>query len=285
MREERAPPDNRARRESFDRVAASYTAARPSYPEQLVSDLVQLAGIGPDSTVLEIGPGTGQLTVPLAETGAAIVAVELGQDLATIARDRLSGYGNVEVVIADFDSWTISATFDVVVAATSFHWLDPLTRVVKCRSAMKPDGALAVIETRWGVWIGLDDPFFDRSQGCYSQWDPAHDPSFWHPSPADVETMRGELEESGLFGEVQQRRYVAKRTYSRAQFLQLINTYSTVQSWPQVQRDGFLQCMAKLIDEEFGGDVERFDLYDLCIATRDDRAPSAASPRRSRSDR
>lgn len=261
-------PDNRlARRDSFNRVADSYAAARPSHPDQLVTDLVVLGRIGPGRSVLEIGPGTGQLTIPLAETGAKIVAVELGQELANMAQDRLSGYERVKVVVADFDTWKVPAgEFDVVVAATSFHWLDPATRLVRCRSAMKPDGVLAVVETRWGVRGNADDPFFDRSQACYSRWDPDHDAGYWHPPPAEVPTRRSEIEDSGLFGGVQHRRYVIQRSYTRRQYLELINTYSTLQSWSKVQREGLLHCMEELIDDEFGGRVERFDLYDLCVA-------------------
>jgi hypothetical protein len=46
-----------------------------------------------------------------------------------------------------------------------------------------------------------------------------------------------------------------------------MNTYSTLQNSTEVQRDGLLHCIGTLIDEEFGGVVERTDLYDLCIAT------------------
>lgn len=174
----------------------------------------------------------------------------------------------MRLVVADFDSWAIpAAEFDVVVAATSFHWLDPMTRMGRCRSAMKPGGILAVVETRWGVRVGAGDRFFDRSQVCYSRWDPDHDPSYWHPTPEDVPTRRAEIEGCGLFSEVEHRRYVVRRSYGRQQFLELIGTYSTLQSWPAAQRDGFLQCMETMIDQEFGGEVTRFDLYDLCVAT------------------
>jgi hypothetical protein len=44
-----------------------------------------------------------------------------------------------------------------------------------------------------------------------------------------------------------------------------MNTYSTLQSWSDAQRNGLLQCVGLLIDEEFGGEVQRCDLYDLCI--------------------
>ena len=47
------------RRDSFDSVAEAYDRGRPSYPEPLVDDLITLANIGEGSTVLEIGPGTG----------------------------------------------------------------------------------------------------------------------------------------------------------------------------------------------------------------------------------
>ena len=59
------------RRDAFDSVAEAYDRARPSYPEQLVNDLIALADIGERSRVLEIGPGTGQLSVPLAKHGAS----------------------------------------------------------------------------------------------------------------------------------------------------------------------------------------------------------------------
>jgi SAM-dependent methyltransferase len=262
------PGDQRLmRRATFGRVAASYTDARPGYPEQLLADLVRNCGLRPDTEVLEIGPGTGQLTIPLAELGCRLLAVELSDELANIARDRLAHRANVNIVVADFDSWPIPArAFDAVVAATSFHWLDPERRMRRCRSALKPGGVLAVIDTTWGVRVGADDRFFERSQVCYARWDPDHDPGNWHPTPGDVPTVREELATSGLFERVDHMRYVIARSYSRSQFVQLINTYSTVQSWPPERRAGFLQCMARLIDEEFGGVAERCDLYDVCVA-------------------
>src|SRR5947209_4923085 len=77
------------RRESLDEVAERYDRARPGYPLALVDDLVDLACLGRGSRVLEIGCGTGQLTVPLAERGVSLVGVELGANLAAIARRKL----------------------------------------------------------------------------------------------------------------------------------------------------------------------------------------------------
>jgi ubiquinone/menaquinone biosynthesis C-methylase UbiE len=64
------PDEDRLRlRATFDGVAERYDEARPRCPASLVDDLVARAGLRPGSWVLEIGPGTGQLTVALAARG------------------------------------------------------------------------------------------------------------------------------------------------------------------------------------------------------------------------
>jgi len=53
-------------RSTFDEAAELYHRARPGYPAALFDDLAELTSIRPGSRVLEIGPGTGQATLPLA---------------------------------------------------------------------------------------------------------------------------------------------------------------------------------------------------------------------------
>ncbi len=68
---------------------------------QVVDGIVQAAAIGPEDRVLEIGPGIGTLTQALAETGAAVTAVELDQRLLTVLEKTLEGYDNIRVVHGD----------------------------------------------------------------------------------------------------------------------------------------------------------------------------------------
>lgn len=65
-------------RGAFDEDAQAYDRARPVAPGYVFDDLVELAGLHPGSSVVEVGPGTGQATRPLAERGLRIVALELG---------------------------------------------------------------------------------------------------------------------------------------------------------------------------------------------------------------
>jgi ubiquinone/menaquinone biosynthesis C-methylase UbiE len=57
---------DRPLRASFDDVAERYDRARPGYPAELFDDLAALTGLRAGDRVLEIGPGTGQATLPLA---------------------------------------------------------------------------------------------------------------------------------------------------------------------------------------------------------------------------
>ena len=59
------------RRATFDQAADLYDRARPGYPPALFEDLAELTGVGAGSRVLEIGPGTAQATLPLAELRVA----------------------------------------------------------------------------------------------------------------------------------------------------------------------------------------------------------------------
>ncbi|MCA9728319.1 MAG: class I SAM-dependent methyltransferase [Candidatus Eisenbacteria bacterium] len=267
------------RRDSFDSVAEAYHEARPGYPEPLVDELVSLADIRTGTRVLEIGPGTGQLSGPLAMRGPRLTAVERGSRLADVARRALSHFPQVEVVTADFDHWvTTPGSFDVVVAATSFHWLDPSTRLERCARLLRPGGWLAIVQTRWGVARG-EDPFFAASQACYARWDPSHDPARGQVGPGDVVAPLDELKGPD-FGDVIHRRFLCERRHDAASYCGLLGTFSDILVLEETRRAGLLGCLSKLIVDRFGGRIVRHDLYDLCLvpritAERDDARASA----------
>lgn len=68
----------------------------------IITRIIELAGLTPDDTVVEIGPGQGALTVPLAATGARIVAVEFDRDLIQGLSELLRRFERVTVLNQDF---------------------------------------------------------------------------------------------------------------------------------------------------------------------------------------
>ena len=61
------------RRTTFDQVPELYDRVRPGYPPELFDDLELVAGLTPDSSVLEIGPATGQAP-PLCPAVVSLIA-------------------------------------------------------------------------------------------------------------------------------------------------------------------------------------------------------------------
>jgi protein-L-isoaspartate O-methyltransferase len=84
----------------FDEVAELYDAIRPRYPEALFARLISVSRLDPNAHLLEIAPGTGQATLSLAKRGYRITGVELGKQMAPIARNRLRTYPRVDIVNA-----------------------------------------------------------------------------------------------------------------------------------------------------------------------------------------
>ena len=78
----------------------------------LIRMLVNSAHINNNDIVLEVGCGTGSLTEALAECAGKVIAVELDQTLAKIAKRQLAKAENVEVIDADIleNKNTISRT-------------------------------------------------------------------------------------------------------------------------------------------------------------------------------
>jgi 2-polyprenyl-3-methyl-5-hydroxy-6-metoxy-1,4-benzoquinol methylase len=79
------------RRESFDFVAECCNLYRSPYPQEAVDTVIALSKLHNGSRVLEIGCGTGQLSVPLAQHGIDLVAIELGPTLLLWQDETSSG--------------------------------------------------------------------------------------------------------------------------------------------------------------------------------------------------
>lgn len=67
----------------------------------ILRKIVSAAGITPDDTVVEIGPGHGRLTRMLSEAAKKVIAIELDEDLYKRLAHELSGLGNIELAHED----------------------------------------------------------------------------------------------------------------------------------------------------------------------------------------
>ena len=151
-------------RTTFDEDAERYNTFRPQYPEALFEKLIKDTGISNHWELLEIGPGTGQATKPLAKIGAEITAIELGAALADIARKELQQHTNVHVVTGSFEETHLPAShYDLIYSATAFHWVKEEYKFAKTAQLLKPKGYLAIIHTEH-ISDGHGDAFHKAGQ-------------------------------------------------------------------------------------------------------------------------
>ena len=212
-------------RSTFEQVPELYDRARPGYPAPLFDELAVVAELPVAARIVEVGCGTGQATIALAERGYQVTSVELGERLAAIARRKLAAFPGVEVINADFETWQAPhAEFDAVVAFTSFHWIDPVLRFEKAAALLRDGGALAVAEIEH-VLLPDGDPIFVEMQEDYGAVLPdvkAEGPR--HPD--DVGDLCAEIEASGFFQNALSRRFLWDVIYTADAYIAVLETYS-----------------------------------------------------------
>lgn len=143
--------DNRV---AFDEVADVYDTARPGIPRRLVTSVVREAALAPGDQVLEVGAGSGQLTLPLRAAGVEVTALEPGDRLrALLARHTAEDLG-ITVTGGFFEDYTApEGSFAAVVSANAWQWLDPAVSYGKAADLLAEGGHLALI---WNFPIVAD---------------------------------------------------------------------------------------------------------------------------------
>ncbi|ACZ85876.1 class I SAM-dependent methyltransferase [Streptosporangium roseum] len=82
-----------------------------------IDRLLDQAGVGPGSRLLEIGTGWGELALRAARRGAAVVSITLSQEQWELARARVADAGlsdRVEILLADYRE--VSGGYDAIVS-------------------------------------------------------------------------------------------------------------------------------------------------------------------------
>jgi SAM-dependent methyltransferase len=252
--------DERLRlRRTFDSVVEVYDRARPRYPPELYDALRARTGLQRNDRVLEVGGGTGIATQQLRERGLNVTCVELGTDLASFSQARFADDPRVEVVHANFETWAPTRTFDAVVSATAWHWLDPEVRYQRAWEALRPGGHLCF----WGAvhtFAGGGDPLFDELQAIHEGIGARRlglPPETPRPSPGTLLDRLEEIEGSGLFSDAVALRFDWRVAYTADQYVDLLTTFSMHTTLSPGERDTLYGAIHDRISERPLAHVER----------------------------
>lgn len=253
-------------RTTFDQAADLYLGARPRYPEDLFDDLTELCALTGPGTLLEIGAGPGNATLPLARRGHRITALEPGPALADHARQTLRAYPRVEVINTGYEDWehSGSATFDLVYVANAWHWIDPEVKWSKTAQLLGGTGRLAVFDAGHAFPAGFD-PFFTEIQSVYHRL--GRRMATWPPTPPDqLPDPTPDYEASGHFTVDAVRRYLWATEYDADGYLDLLSTFSDHIAMSDADRTELFTAIRDLIAARPGGRITRHWISTLVIA-------------------
>lgn len=262
---------------TFDTAAELYERARPEYPDALFADLATLTGRrGESARVLEIGAGTGKATRGLLALGWRVTALEPGAELAGVARRVLHGLGAFTLEQSTFEAWDAGPRlFDVVFAATSWHWLDQSAAFAKAARVLEPGGQLAIVTTDHVLPSEDGDDFFVDIDAAYVRAGLSDGKGPPSTPEAVVSALAPQIEASGWFEVPRVVRHVWSQEYTADEFLAVLSTYSNHIAASAAQRGGLFADARALIEARPGGVVRKHYLNQLYLARR---APLTTSP-------
>ena len=132
--------------QGFSTQAVTYAQGRPDYPRQLTGWLTEALHISAQSTVIDLGAGTGKFTRLLSSLAPTLIAVEpvaaMGAQLAKLLPDVRLVDGTAESIPL------ATASADALVCAQAFHWFSTRAALAEIHRVLKPDGRLGLV---WNV--------------------------------------------------------------------------------------------------------------------------------------
>lgn len=250
-------------RTTFNTDEFNYDKARPDYPSELFEGIFKYSNPSANSSVLEIGIGTGQATLPFLKKNYNLTAVELGNRLAEYCKQKFSPYENINIINNDFLEANLPEnSFDLIFSATAFHWIPKDSGYTKVKSLLKPNGVFALFWNHPYV-SNTEDKTNLASMAIYQKYRP-NDKTPIQFDESKCQVIINELAQFG-FTDIQSKIYRRTRNLTSEEYVNLIRTYSDHNALPEQIRLAFEQDMKEAIDE-VGGKINIYDTIDLYLA-------------------
>jgi SAM-dependent methyltransferase len=152
-------------------VASAYAEHRRGYPAPVVDLLVETLGLPRDAFLLDLGCGTGQLTVPLTGRYDRVLGADPSPDMLALARSAAAG-APVAWLLADDRDVTrlpLLAGLDAVTIAQAIHLLDRPLLFEALAARMSPRARIAIIANGSPMWL-RDLPWSRALNSYLTNW-------------------------------------------------------------------------------------------------------------------
>jgi SAM-dependent methyltransferase len=227
---------------SLDRWPEDYERGRPGWPPEVVD----IPGLPPTTTVLDLGAGTGKLTRLLVSRFSHVVAVEPAEAMRRLLvrfcpeTQVLAGSAE-EIPLAD-------ASVDAVFAAESFHWFYGARGLAEIARVLRPQGTLVAM---WNLPAGPTEPSIAPVEQLLAKRGPTKEEL--GVDPLDLDTTRYASGEWRLavvessFEELQERRLPNPQTLDRDGVVAFFASMGWIADLPDAERLPLLDEVRSLL--------------------------------------
>lgn len=256
---------------SFDGAVSLYDRMRPGYVDELYEALFDYIRIDETSSVLEVGSGSGQATLPILRTGCVLTAVEYGENMCGLLREKFRDYGSFRIINGKFEDVPLEeGAFDLVFSATAFHWVPEETGYPKVFSILKEGGVFARFANR--PQISGEDPELLQEideiyNGYYNKYYGLRAGTRkWFTEDKAREIAL--IPEKYGFSDIRYHLFHRQRLFTAGEYVQLLGTYSDHIAMDKEIRDVFFSKIENAI-ERHGGRIRIEDTLDLELARKE----------------
>ena len=255
---------------TFNTVSETYEKIRPGYPDELYQAVFDYAHFDASCAAAEVGIGAGQATLPVLETGCALTAVEYGDQLAQVCREKFRDYPRFSVITGKFEDAVLPEnTFDLVYSASAFHWIPEEIGYPKAFRLLKSGGAFARFANH--PYQAKDNPELSEAiQHAYAQYyypyykkQPAKPAEFTEDRAAAI----AKIADKYGFTDTRYALFHRQRILTAAEYRSLIGTYSDHIAIGESVRESFHDAIEEAINRH-GGSITIDDTIDLQLARK-----------------
>lgn len=258
--------EKRDLRLTFGEDVKNYEALRPTYPDTLFSAILAYEPMNAEKCALEIGIGTGQATLPILKTGCRVEAVELSSSMAEYVEKKFSGNSRFSVSVSSFEAYEKEEeSFDLIYAATAFHWIPEAEGYPKAFRLLKKGGALALFWNR-PYAARESDPLHREIQKIYRKYRPDSAKFREEYEAKRYQRLQETMERYG-FVDTEFHLFHRIREFTADAYLALLNTYSDHRAMEPEIRKAFCGEMHRAISE-YGNCMRVYDSIDLYLGRK-----------------
>ena len=203
----------------FDTIPEQFDKYRVRYSPELFRYFIEKAGIGKGTRVLELGPGTGQATEPILDTGCDYTAIELGENFSELLRSKYGSRENFRLINDDFITHDFGEEkFDVIYSAATIQWIPEKVAFGKTFELLRKGGTLGMIMLS-GEYVTPQPELYGEIQKVYDKYF----------KPETAYPHAGFVYENALnygFREFETRYFKGEREYTADEYVQYLGTHS-----------------------------------------------------------